>query len=279
MKRHRRGDVAALLAVGALAACTEVSTTPEVPVSLQFDSLPALAVVVGDTMRGDSLVPQRVPVRGFDGGGGLVSDSLLRVIGIDTASLSAYRLAPGFRIIGLREAATVRIVAQAGGLQSQTQTFAVVPAPTGIQKSDTLQDSIFYNRADTTKRNVDIGVTLFRKVPDSTATPINGLRVAFRVDSFSRNLLDSVRLEGTSGGRRATGAYMTSGAAKVKVVVFPKKDASGSGAILLRASHVVKGVPLPNTPFPLTVKLVPSPGVSGDVRRPTDPLAPARALP
>ncbi len=255
----RRGVAAALLTFAALAGCTEVSTDPQVPNSLQFDSLPALAVVVGDTLRGDSLTPARIPVRAFSGGGAVVSDSQLRVIGIDSTSVQAFSLISGFRIVGLREAAAVRVVAQAGGLQSQTQTFAVVPAPTALVKSNTVNDSIVYDRPDTAQRFADIGVNVIRQVaPDSTAVTLNGLRVRFAVDSFSRSILDSVRLEGTgSPARLATSAVVTGGAATLRLKAYTRTGATGTGAVRVLVTHITRGAATPGSPFAITVRLKP----------------------
>jgi len=256
--RDRRGVAAALLTLAALAGCTAVSTAPEVPLSLQFDSLPALAVVVGDTMRGATLAPTTVPVRAFNGNGGVVSDTLLRVIGIDSTSVSAFRLISGLRIVGLRENAAVRVVAQAGSLQSQTQTFAVVPAPTGIVKSNAVNDSIVYDRPDTSLRSADIGVNVIRQVaPDSTLVSLNGLRVRFAVDSFSRAILDSVRLVGTGTGRVATSALVSGGAATLRLKAYARAGATGRGVVRLQVSHLTRGVATAGSPFTLTVRLVP----------------------
>ena len=276
----RRGIASALLTGAACAGCTDVSTDPQVPVSLQFDSLPALAVVVGDTMRGDSLTPARVSVRAFDGNGGMVRDSQLRVLGIDTTSVRAFRLISGFRIVGLTEAAAVRVVAQAGALQSQTQTFAVVAAPTGIVKSNAVNDSIFYNRSDTTLRYADVGVNVIRQAaPESTVVALNGLRVRFSIDSFSRAVLDSVRVVGTGSGRPATSAVVTGGAATVRIKAYPRANATGNGVVRLLASHRFRGGATRGSPFTLTIRLLPVSGASGSVTRAPHPLAPARALP
>jgi hypothetical protein len=275
-----RGIAAALLTLAALGGCTEVSTVPEVPLSLQFDSLPALAVVVGDTMRGATLAPASVPIRAFDGSGGVVSDSQLRLIGIDTTSVRAFGVISGFRIVGLRETAAVRVVAQAGPLQSQTQTFAVVPVPTGIVKSTTVSDSIVYDRLDTSLRFVDIGVNVIRQiVPDSTVVSLNGLRVRFTVDSFSRAILDSVRVVGTGTGRAATSAVVNAGAATLRLKAYARAGATGRGVVRLQVSHLTRGVPTAGSPFTLTVRLVPFTVSSGAVNRIPAPLAPSRAFP
>lgn len=275
-----RGVAAALLTGAALLGCTDVSTDPQVPVSLQFDSLPALAVVVGDTMRGADLLPTAVPVRAFDGSGGSVSDSLVRLIGIDSTSIRAFSVISGLRLVGTREATSVRIVAQAGSLQSQTQTFAVVPAPTGMVTSNTATDSIVYDRPDTALRFRDVSVNVIRRVvPESTLVSLNGLRVKLRVVNFSSTILDSVRLVGTGSGRPATSAIVTGGAATLRLKAYTKSGATGTGTVTVEASHRARGADIPGSPGLITVRLVPFSLASGAVGRDRAPLAPARALP
>ena len=278
--RIGRGLAAALLAAAALNACTDVSTDPQVPVSLQFDSLPALAVVVGDTMRGGDLVPVAVPVRAFDGSGSIVSDSQVRLIGIDTTSVKAFRVIGGLRLVGTTETAAVRIVAQAGSLQSQTQTFAVVPAPTAMVTSNTASDSIVYDRPDTALRFRDANVNVIRQVtPESTLVSLNGLRVRMRVVSFSTTILDSVRLVGTGSGRPATSAVVTGGVAALRLKAYTRSGATGTGTVVLEASHRARGVEIAGSPLRITLRLVPFTLASRSVSGDRVPLAPARTLP
>lgn len=252
-----RASIALLVACGAT-ACTGVSTDPQTPISLQFDSLPALAIVVGDTMRGGDLLPARVSVRAFNGNGTAVSDTLVRLIGIDTASVRSFRLIAGLRLVGTSETAAVSIVAQAGALQSQTQTFAVLPRPTGLERGSTNADSIIYDRPDTSTRFRDVSVALVRQVsPDSTKVPLNGLRVQFRVVNFTTTIVDSVRLVGTGSGRNTTSALMASGTAGVRVKVYAKPTATLRGVVTLEATHRALGTNVPGSPFQFTVTLVP----------------------
>lgn len=276
----RRGLIAVLLSCAVVAGCTDVSTDPQVPVSLQFDSLPALAVVVGDTMRGGDLLPARVPVRAFNGAGGAVSDTQLRIIGIDTGSVRAFTAIGGLRLVGRVETPAVRVVAQAGSLQSQTQTFAVVPRPTGLFNIDSVGDTLVYDRPDTAQRFRDVSLLVFRRVAvESTTVVLNGLRVRLRVVGFTTSLLDSVRIVGTASGRDASSALVTDGAAKLRVKAYPKPGATGTGRIDLEASHRALGSEVPGSPLRFSIRLrrftIPPPAgrITGA------PLAPARALP
>ena len=258
--RARRGMLAALLTGAAIAGCTEVSTDPQVPLSLQFDSLPALAVVVGDTMRGGDLLPARVPVRVFNGSGGAVSDSAIKLIGIDTGSVKSFTLLGGLRLLGKAENASVHIVAQAGSLQSQTQTFAVVPRPTTLGIGSTETDSVIYDAPDTSTRYRDVKVTIYRKAaPESTAVFLNGLRVRLRVAAFTDSILDSVRLVASGNGKDATSALISSGVASLRLKVYKKSTARplAPGIVTVEASHKAFGTEIPGSPFRFTVKLVP----------------------
>ena len=253
----RRGLAASLLAGAALAACTDVSTDPQVALSLQFDTLPSLAVVVGDTLRGADLLPARLPVRAFSSSGSAISDTQLRVIGVDTGSRRAFAMISGLRLVGTAEAPTVRIVAQAGSLQSQTQTFAVVPRPTGMRLGSTDIDSISYDRPDTATRFRDLRVAVIRRVADSAEVVLNGLPVRFRVTGFTTSLLDSVRLVSVGSGRDVSGATMSGGAATIRLKTYTKPAVVGRGTVTVEASTRAFGVAIPGSPILITVNLVP----------------------
>lgn len=255
--RTQRGTVASLLLAAVVAGCTEVSTDPQVPVSLQFDSLPALAIVVGDTMRGGDLLPARLPVKAFNGAGASVQDTQILLLGIDTASRKAFRVISGLRITGIVESPAVRIVAQAGSLQSQTQTFAVHPRPTGIGIGDTTTDSIVYDFTDSVSRFRDITATLFRQVPDSAARFLDGLRIRFRVVSFTTTILDSVRIVSPASGRSVTSALVSGSVATIRVKVYPKTGVTGTGSIVVEATASALGIPVARSPLALQVKLSP----------------------
>ena len=251
--RARRGMITALLTAAAFVGCTAVGTDPQVPLSLQFDSLPALAVVLGDTMRGADLLPARIPVRAFNGAGGIVSDTQIRLIGIDSGSVSAFSIVSGLRLVGKVLNPAVRLVAQTGSLQSQTQTFAVVRVPTGIGRfaADSL-DSLRYDTPDTAARYSDTKVKVF--ADDSV---LNGLQVRFRLINFTTTLLDSVRIVSASTGRNISSALMTSGAASVRLKVYAKPAATGTGVITVEASSRALGIDVPNSPLQFRVRLVP----------------------
>jgi hypothetical protein len=249
----QRGATAALLLAASVAGCTDVSTDPDVPFSLQFDSLPAQAVVIGDTMRGEGLIPAAVPIKVFNSSGGLVTDSAITLRGIDTQSVSSFRVIAGRQLVGTVLNGAVRVVAQAGALQSQTQTFAVVNRPRSIVAGDTTSDSIVYDFTDSTTRNRDITATLL----DSTNAAVNGLRVRFRVASFTTTILDSVRLISPSGGRSIVSTLVTSGLATIRVKAYPKAGATGRGTIVVEATSAVLGAPVSGSPLALTVRLVP----------------------
>ena len=244
--------LAALLVSAAAAACTEVSTNPQFPVSLQFDSLPSGAVVVGDTMRGVDLLPAAIPARSFNAAGAALTDSLVRVIGIDTTSVKAFSIISGLKLVGRIITPSVSVVAQSGALQSQTQTFAVVPVPTQLGRfaADSAA-SVVYDEPDTSKRSVTVRAQL-----SADTVLLNGLRIKFRVVNFPNALLDSVRIVSGTPARDVTSAISVSGSASVTIRVYPKTAAQGSGLLTLEASSIALGRNVPQSPLRFTVKLI-----------------------
>ncbi len=256
--RVRRGVVAALLTAAAFAGCTDVSTDPQFALSLQFDSLPASAVVIGDTMRGADLAPARLGVRAFSGAGTLLNDSALRVIGIDSTSVASFQMIGGLRLTGRKLASAVRVVSQAGSLQSQQQTFAVVPVPTSLRDGDSIPDTLFYTQPDSAKRFRDVKVTIVgRTAPESTLRTLEGLRVKFRVVSFADSVLDSVRLVSSASGRLTTSALISGGSALVRIKAYPKAGPVRAGSIIVEAAFNAFGANIPGSPFLVPITLRP----------------------
>lgn len=246
--------LAALLVSAAVAACTEVSTDPQFPVSLQFDSLPSAAVVIGDTMRGADLLPAAIPARAYNAVGATLSDSLVRLIGTDTVSVKAFSVVAGLKLIGKIIAPSVRIVAQAGALQSQTQTFAVVPVPTQLGRfAADSADSVIFDAPDTLQRLVTVKAQL---VADTVL--LSGLRIKFRVVSFPTTLLDSVRIVSATSERSVTSAISTGGSASVRVRTYPKAGVTDTSAavISLEASSIALGRSVPQSPLSFRVRLI-----------------------
>ena len=253
MSLPARRVLAALLGCSVVAGCTGVSTDPQVPVSIQFDSLPALAVVVGDTMRGGDLLPARVPAVAYNGAGAVLADTQLRLVGIDTASANAFRQLGGVRLAGRVVTPSVRVVAQAGAVQSQTQTFAVVAVPTALSRTSVdATDSLVYNGLDTSTRYVDTRARVF-----AGASPLNGLRVRFRVVSIPSTIVDSVRLVNASSGRTVASVLSASDAATVRLKAYAKPGVNLRGTVTLEASIRALGVDVPGSPLQFTVRLVP----------------------
>lgn len=258
MTARRRGRVAALVAVVVVTGCTAVSTDPDTAVSIQFDSLPSSAVVLGDTMRGADLLPARVPARAFSGSGAPLNDSLLRIIAIDTASARAFRVIDGGRLVGTALNASVRIVAIAGAVQSQTQAFSVIRGPVRLTRvaGDSVADSLIYTQPDSAQRFRDVRVRVLG--PDDAG--VAGLRVRFRVVNFTTSQLDSVRIIPAGGGRFTTESALSAsgGDATVRVRAFPRATpAPGTGTLTLEASLRALGGDVPGSPRQFTVRLVP----------------------
>jgi hypothetical protein len=159
----------------------------------------------------------------------------------------------GLQLTGKVLSPTVNIVAQAGTLQSQTQTFAVVAKPTLLARfAADSADSVIYDPPDTANRYRDTRVGIFA---DTVA--LNGLRVRFRLVSFTDSLLDSAKLVSSANGKAVTSALMSGGQASVRLRVWAKPGARGRGTVAIEASHKALGVQIPNSPLSFIVRVVP----------------------
>jgi len=245
----RRAAAAAVVIAAAVgAACTEVGTDPDVPVSLAFDTLPAPSVVRGDTMRDVNGMATPLAAYAFNADGDSISGADIRFVYVpgdtNAAARGAVTISDGY-IIANAEAPTTpslihRVVAQAGSLQSQPpKTFRIVESP----ESADLQtpQGVAPSTADTllNYRLVDTALTVrMRVLNDSTdassapvGAPVPSYPVEFRIaaDSAASTLVDSVLFV---SNRRRSATLITAtgdgGIASATVRVFVNPTAAGA---------------------------------------------------
>jgi hypothetical protein len=251
--RRRLLAGAALLALGAAAACTEVTSDGGTVVALAVDSLPATTIVVGDTLRGATLAPVPVRVRAFTGAGDTIPDAEIITIPLDDATRRALTITPERFVIARDTATAARFVFRAGAIQTSILTVQVVDSVPRLARADTLRDSLVYDAADTTARIAEVQALLRRgTAPAGALVGAGGFRVAFDVERLP-TLLDSVAFFGP-GGRRIAGAITgTDGLARVRVRGFGRPGTTGRDTLVLRARLVARGVAVPGSPLRLPV--------------------------
>jgi hypothetical protein len=249
LKQPCRWIAAAMLFTLAL-ACTEFNTNPNAVIAVSLDPPMMPAVVAGDTLRDTNGVAQRLrgTAYNFHGDtlmyrvkylaidGGVVVDTFGFVIG-DTARPSA-----------------IRLLADAGGLQTQPVRLFVVPKPTRVAVTDSV-DTLVASPRDTTV------ALMLQVLHDSVTTagpvadPVQGYIVSFAIQQpISGPPLDTVQaqLVNANGQRGWVDTTAIDGTATQRIRVLP----GAVDSVIVLATVKYKGANVAGSParFALRVR-------------------------
>lgn len=211
--------LAVLLGAAGL-ACTDVGSDPQQPVAIEFDSLPAPAIVYGDTLRDLLGVVAPLSARVFNVDGDLIVGAPIDFFSSDPAAVRI-DAASDFAI-ALEDTArkTVTIRAQAGGIPAATtRALDLVPRPDSLARavgvpSDRI-DTVRYQPADTAVTGPPMVVRVLHR--DTTATDsvrgVKSWRVRYAVivpagadtllvdDATRRSVVDTTAADGVASRR------------------------------------------------------------------------------
>jgi hypothetical protein len=243
---------AALLAAAAF-ACTDISGSSTAVLSIQFDSLGAPSVVVGDTLRdttGAVIVPA---VRAFNFKGDEIVSPPIRFLspdsGVTVDSLTGIIVGDSLR------STPVRIVATVGTLQA-IQNLALTLRPDLIAAVNA-EDSILYSLIDTTQ-NVSRLLTV--KLTHGVAPADSAVKsyiVSFSIVSQSNPGLGELVAE--SGKPAVVDTTDADGVAGRSIRLHPVFLPSGTSvdSIIVNATARYRGIPVSGSPVRLVVKVKP----------------------
>lgn len=160
---------AAVIVAAIIGACTQIGSDPNAVVALAFDSLPYPAIVAGDTLRDESGAVLHLRAAALNSDGHDIPSAAVSFLMLDTgATISA----DGIVTSTYLAATSLRILAQAGNLQSRPLTLVVTPRPDSIARDGTV-DTLRYLIPDVTA-NTSPPITI--KALSNSATPASAVR-------------------------------------------------------------------------------------------------------
>ena len=254
--RAGRGTSALLLC--AATACSDLTNTPAGTHSLAFDSLPASAVVLGDSLRDSTGAVKHLSATAYDGAGHVQVGASVRFISLDTGV--TVDSTTGLVVGTLRRATPARLVAGVGAIQTSPKLITVT------------------NRPDTASKSAAPLLMVYVTVPRTD--PANTVALTVRVgslpavagvaaDSISANwavrytLVRAAAVTGDStllSGGIANSAWAVSdasGNATKSVRVVPKLGTRLKDTVIVDAAVSYKGVALRGSPLRFIVPLTP----------------------
>lgn len=240
----------------ALAACFDVTTDPRAVGSIGLDSIASPSVVTGDSLR-DTLGVARplrasvfnplgvplatIPVRYYAADSGIVVDSVT-----------------GFVIGGAPRTTPVRVVAQAGGVQTVPVPLFVVPVPDSVDVPVRV-DSFPYSLRDTTRDlSPPLTVRVLHAAGSTQPEPVQGYIVSYSVVYPADSSI--VRLVGDNGVSRAiVDTTASDGTASRRVRVAPARLTTPNDTVIVTAMVRYRGVPIAGAPVRFRMRLAPVP--------------------
>ena len=248
---------AALLGCGVVAsatayACTNTSDASDAVLSIQFDSLPAPAVVVGDSLRDTTGAIVQPVVRAFNFKGGEIAQPPVWFQSPDSGVTvdSASGIIVGDSLISN----SARIVATVGQLQA-VQRVDVTLRPDLIQAVNA-EDSLKYSLGDTTK---DVSTELQVKLTHSAANDsvVKSWIVSFMIVYTPDPQLGE--LVNDASKPSSVDTTNTSGIAGRKFRLHPKflSSATQVDSIVVNATARYRGAPVAGSPVRLVLRLTP----------------------
>lgn len=261
MRGGRRFAVSAIVAAVAVglamtSACSDINTDPKVVASIALDSIAAPSIVAGDTLRDSLGFARPVHATAFN-----LQNAPLT--GVPVRYRSPDRLVVVDSITGIVTADSVRptpirLVAQAGGLQTVPDSLYIVPIPDSVIAANQ-RDSLLYSLRDTAA--VVSNPLSLRVVHQATATtldPVQHYLVSYSILYPADTLL--VRLVGDDPARTArVDTTDADGNAGRRIRLRPIRIVSPTDSVVVVATVRYRGALVPGTPVRFVLQVKPRP--------------------
>ena len=254
------------LGLAAAAACAEAGLDPSTPLSLVFDTLPAPAVVLGDSLRDSLGRAAKLAARAYNAKEQLISNAPVQFLTLDPAF--AHVTPEGYLIGDSITTSTggARVLASVTGLQTPTQLVRVTFEPTSAERarSDTT-DSLLYLPLPTQIFTSDeLAVRVRGKHPKTGAdTLVHSWVVRYQiVDPAIPEGDTTVYLAKLSGRRASADTTDATGVARLQLAL--RFAAVGTlvqpnSVVTVRATVSYRGADVPGSPIDFHVHVAQHP--------------------
>lgn len=261
VQRHRRvlGRVTVTVLAGIVAvvgACSDINTDPKVVASISLDSTATPSIVAGDTLRDSLGIVRPLHATAYNLAGDVLTSIPIRYhsperhVSVDsvTGIVTADSVRP----------TPVRLVAEAGGLQTVPDSVYVVPIPDTVVATNA-RDSLLYSLTDTT---LDVSNALTVRVLHHTAAttldPVQGYLVSYAIRYPTDTLLAQlVGNDPTRGSRVA--ATGTDGSAGRRVKIRPIRIVATNDSVVVLATVRYRGALIAGAPLTFILQVKPHP--------------------
>lgn len=243
-----------LVACTALAlGCADINTDPQSVASMGIDTIPSPAVVTHDSLRDTLGVARPLHATAYNPQGDALTNVPIRFLAADSGAF--VDSATGYVIGGNVRSTPVRIIAEAGGLQTMADTVWVVPAPDSIVAQNP-SDTLAYSLSDSTL-NVSSGfvVKVLHRNGTATPDPVRGWIVSYRIVAPADTLL--AQLVGDNGRGARVDTTASDGTASRRIRVRPIRLGASTDSVIVEAMVRYRGVPISGAPLRFVLQVKP----------------------
>ncbi len=259
MSRARRLLAPLGFVVAGILGC-EAFTTPSGVGALDFTGIPFPAVVSGDSLRDPAGVATPLTATVYDGSGAVIVDPGVTFVSLDTGVVID---AAGY-LQATRRSGSVRLVASAGGLQSQQRVLQVVRDPDEIVPPASFDAALQYRVPDNST-NVSPALSFTLRTTDvlGEETPaVAGWLVRWRLihDGDTLSVTDTTKFAlWAPGGSRHTLRDTTKadGVSARRLRVYSNGLPLQQDSIIVVAEIFSRGAHVPGSPLRYVVTITP----------------------
>lgn len=236
-------------------ACEAPKVGPGNAAAVSLDSIAAPSIVAGDSLRDTLGFARPLHATAYDDAGDPISGFPVRYYALD-AGITVDSLT-GFAVGDSVRSTPIRIITDAGGLQTTPVALYVVPAPTAVVKgTGTVDDTLKYSLRDSSAvSSVPLSVKVLN-VASGDTTPVNAYLVSFSITYPTDTAL--VHLVNDNGNVSRVDTTDASGVAGRRVRLRPLLLTQANDSVVVQASVLYHGVSVPGSPYRLVLRVVPS---------------------
>jgi hypothetical protein len=243
--------IATTAGLAAFSSCTEIPTSESAVLSLTFDSLPAPAVVLGDTLRDTTGRAAPVSATVYNFQGKVVTNPPLRFQALDRGirvdSVTGLVIGDSIRETPARIAVTV------AGLQATKQVEVTLKPDTVIAVN--ARDSLLYSLVDTTKNfSPPLAVRVHHSLT-SLDSAVKSYIVSFAVVSPPDSLLAILVNEAGKASRVDT--TDATGQVSRRVRLTPARLNALTDSVIVNATVKYRGAQVRGSPVRIVLKVKP----------------------
>ncbi len=245
--------------VAALLGCLDISTDPDAPFAVDFDSIPWPSLLAGDTMRDSLGLVKPIRVTAYNSDGDAIDGVGTAWFVLDTgATVDVDGI-----LTTTRRDGSVRIIGSVAGLHSPQRTVRIARRPDTLLTTQDTNVAFTYALPDAPS-NLTPTLTVRLQTTDTVGglgPGVQGWIVRWRAvhegDTLDPKDTSLVTLQTSGGARSGTDTTQTDGGSTRRLRIWANRLPQAVDSFLVVAESRLHGVPVAGSPIIFKVKVSP----------------------